>query len=283
MKSRRLALAYLLVMPGATRAAAGIIVTDQWRVVNATANASRCGSDEQTRDSSDPGEFSQTALAQMACETGTTTATIVQRSYVGTDGLRAESVSSSVATPTQQVHFRYYDAVSLYSVNFELDAPAAYRIVMRAYSLLSQPDSPNIYLDEPFAFVELRRDDQPYLEVISYWNGNPAGDLRELATQVVLEPGRYALNASSRLAGDFYFAAPGLTQSSAGFSVELAPARCSGDTDRDSDVDIQDLAAVLARTGGYAFGDGPDLTGDGRVDLEDLTIVLANFGTSCEE
>ena len=283
MRSRSVALASLLVVPCAIRADTGIVLTDQWRVVNATANASRCGSNEFTRDSSDPGEFSETALAHVACETGTTSATIIQRSYVGADGLRAESVSSSVSTPTQQVHFRHYDAVSVYSVNFEIDVPASYRIVMRVYSLLSRPDFPNTYLGEPYAFVELRQNDQEHLAAISYWNGSPTADLDEVATQVVLEPGRYALYAASRLAEDLYFSAPGLMQSSAGFSVELVPVFCSGDADRDSDVDVHDLTAVLARLGGFVFGDGPDLTGDGRVDIEDLTILLANFGTTCEE
>jgi hypothetical protein len=154
---------------------------------------------------------------------------------------------------------------------------------MRVYSLLSWPDYPNSYVDDPFAFVELTRDSQPFLMAISYWNGSPEAALDQIATQVALQPGRYSLCAYSRLAQILYFQAPGLMQSSAGFSLEIVPVSCPGDTDRDSDVDVQDLTAVLARQGPLHFGNDADLTGDGQVDIEDLTIVLANFGAACGE
>ncbi len=54
-----------------------------------------------------------------------------------------------------------------------------------------------------------------------------------------------------------------------------------GDFDLDGDVDLTDLATVLANFGGAgAYADG-DSNGDGAVDLSDLANVLANFGFSC--
>ena len=54
----------------------------------------------------------------------------------------------------------------------------------------------------------------------------------------------------------------------------------SGDLDGDSDVDLADLAQLLAHYGDtaatYWMG---DLDGDGDVDLADLAALLANYGT----
>lgn len=57
---------------------------------------------------------------------------------------------------------------------------------------------------------------------------------------------------------------------------------CVGDIDGDRQVNLTDLAMLLAD-----FGSGPDgrfpgdLNRDGSVDLTDLAILLANFGVSC--
>ncbi len=62
------------------------------------------------------------------------------------------------------------------------------------------------------------------------------------------------------------------------FSVGLA-----GDVDGDGDVDLADLAVLLANyntPSGMTYADG-DLDGDGDVDLSDLAIMLANYGSSC--
>ncbi len=57
-----------------------------------------------------------------------------------------------------------------------------------------------------------------------------------------------------------------------------------GDLDRDGDVDLSDLAQLLANygmTSGATYEDG-DLDGDGDVDLADLGALLAAYGTTGE-
>ncbi len=57
-----------------------------------------------------------------------------------------------------------------------------------------------------------------------------------------------------------------------------------GDLDGDDDVDLADLAQLLAHyntTSGTSYEDG-DLDGDGDVDLSDLAALLAVYGTTCE-
>ncbi len=58
---------------------------------------------------------------------------------------------------------------------------------------------------------------------------------------------------------------------------------CLGDLDGDWDVDLSDLAQLLANygmTGGATYEDG-DLNGDGDVDLNDLAMLLSVYGMSC--
>ncbi|MBU0618415.1 MAG: hypothetical protein KKI02_11920, partial [Planctomycetes bacterium] len=58
---------------------------------------------------------------------------------------------------------------------------------------------------------------------------------------------------------------------------------CPGDLDGDQDVDLSDLAILLANygmTGGATYEDG-DLDGDEDVDLADLAALLAVYGTTC--
>ena len=60
-------------------------------------------------------------------------------------------------------------------------------------------------------------------------------------------------------------------------------ARCLGDLDRDNDVDLADLAQLLANYGtttGATYEDG-DLDGDGDVDLTDLAELLGYYGETC--
>ncbi|MFQ5807637.1 MAG: M28 family peptidase [Phycisphaerae bacterium] len=58
---------------------------------------------------------------------------------------------------------------------------------------------------------------------------------------------------------------------------------CYGDLDGDNDIDLTDLAQLLANygtTSGASYEDG-DLDGDGDVDLTDLAALLAVYGTPC--
>lgn len=75
---------------------------------------------------------------------------------------------------------------------------------------------------------------------------------------------------------------PGLwDESDAIFAI--VPDECPGDLDGDGDVDITDLATLLAHFGasaGATPGDG-DLDGDEDVDLSDLSGLLSTFGVTC--
>ena len=63
----------------------------------------------------------------------------------------------------------------------------------------------------------------------------------------------------------------------------IAESPCPGDLDGDNDIDLSDLATLLANYGmpsGATYEQG-DLDGDGDVDLQDLAALLAVYGTSC--
>ena len=61
------------------------------------------------------------------------------------------------------------------------------------------------------------------------------------------------------------------------------PNPCFGDLDGDDDIDIADLAQLLAHYGmtGASYSDG-DLDDDGDVDIADLAALLSVYGTTCE-
>jgi hypothetical protein len=52
---------------------------------------------------------------------------------------------------------------------------------------------------------------------------------------------------------------------------------CTGDTDGDGSVDVNDLVAVLQAWGSPGYG-AADLDCDGDVDVQDLTLVIINWG-----
>jgi len=67
-----------------------------------------------------------------------------------------------------------------------------------------------------------------------------------------------------------------------GFWPGVAPP-CIGDFDGNAQVDLGDLAILLANFG-TTSGAGPedgDTDGDGDVDLADLAVLLSSFGTVC--
>jgi hypothetical protein len=61
--------------------------------------------------------------------------------------------------------------------------------------------------------------------------------------------------------------------------------RCPGDISRDMQVDLQDLAILLANMGMIDNADveDGDLDGDRDVDIEDLSILLSLYGSSCSD
>lgn len=64
---------------------------------------------------------------------------------------------------------------------------------------------------------------------------------------------------------------------------QIAAILCTGDVDLDGDVDLSDLAILLAnfgRTGGAMPSEG-DVDGDCDVDLTDLALLLSRFGSPC--
>ncbi len=67
------------------------------------------------------------------------------------------------------------------------------------------------------------------------------------------------------------------------FTIVVQNVTCSADLDGDGDIDISDLAVLLAN---FGRSDNPgasagDLDGNGTVDLSDLAGLLAAFGISC--
>lgn len=68
------------------------------------------------------------------------------------------------------------------------------------------------------------------------------------------------------------------------YAVDVHP-ECVGDVTRDGEVNLGDLALVLAAYGSHlgeaAYLPPADLNRDGQIDLGDLAIVLSTFGSTC--
>lgn len=122
-----------------------------------------------------------------------------------------------------------------------------------------------------------------------------AGEWESSTFNVPLPAGRHWL----RLTGDGWYTAQvsiatgglnSISRSSGGseflnqppIALRIGPPTITpGDLDGDGDVDIADLAQLLAHFGtlsGATYADG-DIDGDGDVDIGDLAILLSNFGS----
>lgn len=117
---------------------------------------------------------------------------------------------------------------------------------------------------------------------------NIDGELLEEVTSIPLAEGQPVTISITRPAADIAFAISFTPEGQGNFlrldhlQFETSAAR-PGDIDNDGDVDVQDLAFLLATFGlcdgqtGYAAS--ADLDGDNCVTLQDLAILLAVFGT----
>ncbi len=110
----------------------------------------------------------------------------------------------------------------------------------------------------------------------------------QIECTVVSAGGQATADGSIFVAGQF---ATGLVSGSDDLDQGVVPCwaeagvACGGDVDGDLDIDLNDLAALLAAFGtcdGDAdFNPGADFDGDSCVGLTDLATLLAAFGTVC--
>ena len=67
-------------------------------------------------------------------------------------------------------------------------------------------------------------------------------------------------------------------------NIVALPCEIEGDIDRDGDVDVHDLAELLAnyKTADWVWPREGDVDGDADVDISDLGALLANYGEACD-
>jgi hypothetical protein len=124
--------------------------------------------------------------------------------------------------------------------------------------------------------------EQPYWISIGADADNPSGDAWRWSRNYFPGDGRCAAD---------YFDDTGYHERSEDVAFELealAAGGCPrpgcdvGDLDDDCDIDLADLAILLAHYGESGVGpDEGDLNGDTNVDLTDLAMLLAVYGTDC--
>lgn len=127
-----------------------------------------------------------------------------------------------------------------------------------------------------------------HLDVMHYDLGRPAfrpqvGDEYTILTALNGVSGAFAANPRSYSHGQKFDWTVLYGSNDVTLRVDAIGTCPAGDVDDDGDVDLQDLAILLAnfgRASGAAWPDG-DLDGDGDVELQDLATLLAHFGSIC--
>jgi hypothetical protein len=134
-------------------------------------------------------------------------------------------------------------------------APAADRVVTRAYVLSESGPQPGVWIELDDAALDASG--------------------RLVATFDPVELAHATRYAHAAVTVDWY--AGGAPVDGAAFSVELAESGVAGDYNRDGTVDSADLVAYLDS---YGVGTGrADLDADGEVDLADLTQQIAEMNS----
>ena len=172
-------------------------------------------------------------------------------------------------------------AESLFHVEFQLTTAAAVTLTGTTDWVRSTVDPPrNVTVS-----VTLYRAGQPVFDHARdyVWpEGVTRDDGSAFAFADVLPAGDYVLEIVAYT--EAYSAGPWrqYAECTAAFDATMTISP-PGDLDGDCDVDLTDLAVLLANfgeSGGAAYADG-DVDLDGDIDLTDLAILLAGFGATC--
>lgn len=109
-----------------------------------------------------------------------------------------------------------------------------------------------------------------------YFDGQSVFDLNDIATG---QPGQITEADDISETGYIAASADSLDGPVALLLSPVVP--CPGDIDGDGQVNLTDLALLLANFGSSGRGIEGDLNGDDTVDLTDLAMLLARFGVTC--